>query len=56
MKHDTADHLHVEVPHPERAFRGFAHGGEGFRQDVVERLALRELLAELGGLRSQLGV
>ncbi len=38
VQHDAADQLHVEMPHLEAAHRGFAHGREGLRQEVVERL------------------
>src|SRR6202140_61305 len=37
----------------ERALGRLAHGGEGRNQEVVERLAVGELLAELGGARLQ---
>jgi hypothetical protein len=56
MEHDAADELHVEVPHAEHAHRCLPHGGERLGKDVVERLAARELLAELGGLRGKLFV
>ena len=42
--------LHVEVPHPQRAPRRFAHHGEGLGQQVVERRALLQARAELLGL------
>ena len=50
----AADQLHVEVPHVERAAAGLADDGEGFGQQVVERLAVGEPLAELDGLAAQL--
>ena len=56
VEDDTADHLDVEMPHSEDAGRCFAHGGESFGKNVVERLPVLELLAELGGLRLQLFV
>ncbi len=46
--------LDVEVPHVEEAAAGFAHGGEGGDQKIVERGALRELLAEVHGLPGEL--
>ena len=46
----AADQLHVEVPHVEHAPARLADDGEGLGQQVVERLALGEPLAELGGL------
>ena len=54
VQHAAADELHVEVPHVEHAAAGFADDGERLGQQVVERLALGEPLAELGGLRAQL--
>src|SRR5690606_13652434 len=56
MKDDAADQLHVEVAHAEHALRGFTHGSESFGKDVVERLALGKLLAELVRLGGQLGI
>ena len=38
------------MPHVHGAAAGFAHHGEGLGQQVVERLALDQPLAELGGL------
>ena len=49
MQHHAADQLDVEMALAEGALGGLAHGGEGRDQDVVERLAVRELLAEFGG-------
>ena len=37
----------------EHPLAGFAHGGEGRNQDVVERLALRQLLLEIRGPGAQ---
>ncbi len=54
VQHHAADQLHVEVPHVEHAAAGFADDGEGFRQQVVERFAVGDALAELGGLAAQL--
>ena len=42
----AADHLDVEVAHPEDAARPLAHDGERLRQQIVELLAFREALAE----------
>jgi hypothetical protein len=50
----AADELDVEVPHVEHAAPGFAHHREGFRQEIVERLALGDALPELGRLRPEL--
>ena len=41
---------------PQRALGRLAHGGEGRHQQVVERDAVGELLAERRGARPQLGV
>ena len=45
MQHHAADQLHVEMPLAEGALGRLAHGGEGGHQDVVECLAVGELLA-----------
>ena len=37
VQHHAADELHVEVALAERALGGFAHGGEGGNEEVVER-------------------
>ena len=44
--------LHVVVPHAEEPAAALAADGEGFDQEVVERLARVEPAAELGGLGS----
>ena len=56
MQRRTAHELHVEVALSERTLRDFAHRGEGFGHDVVERSAIVELLLELGGLALELFV
>ena len=53
MQHHAADQLDVEMALAERAFGRLAHGGEGRNQEVVQRLAVGELLAEFGGARLQ---
>ena len=50
----AADELDVEVPHVQHAAAGLAHHGERLGQQVVERLAVGEALAELDGLAAQL--
>ena len=50
VQHHAADQLHVVVPHVQHAAAGFADDGERFGQEVVERLAVGEARAELGGL------
>ncbi len=54
MQDDAADELHVEVPHVQRAFARLAYHRERFREQVVERFALGETVAELDGLAAQL--
>ena len=54
MQDDAADQLHVEVPHVQHAAAGLADDGEGFGQQVVERLAVGEPGAELVGLLAEL--
>ena len=49
MQHHAADQLDVEMALAERALGRLAHGGEGGHQEIVERLALGELLAEFVG-------
>ena len=49
VQHDAADQLHVEMPLAEGALGGLAHGGEGRNQNVVQGLAVRELLLEFVG-------
>ena len=56
MQHDAAHHLHVEMPHAQHPDGGFAHRGEGFGQQIVQRLARRQPLAELDGLRGQIRI
>ena len=53
VQRHAADQLHVEVAHLQRALAGLAHDGEGFRQQLVERLALRQALSEFVGLGAQ---
>ena len=53
VQHHAADELHVEMTLAERALAGLAHGGECRHQDVVEGLALGELLLEFFGPRAQ---
>ena len=56
VQDDAADQLDVEVAHVEDAAAGFAADGEGFDQQVVERLAIGDALLEFDGFRGQLGV
>ena len=54
MQDDAADELHPERAHTEHAPRGLAHGGVGFGQDIVKRLAPGKALLEFVGLGAQL--
>ena len=56
VQNDAADQLHVEVPHVQDAASGFAADGEGFNQQVVQRLAVCDALLEFHGFLGQLGV
>ena len=47
VQHHAADELHVEMALAERALGRLADGGEGGNEQIVERLAGGELLAEL---------
>ncbi len=52
----AADELHVEVPHVQHAAARFAHDRERLDEQIVERLAVRQALAEFHRLRAQLFV
>ena len=56
MQGDAANQLHIEVTHAKHAGRGLAHHGKGFRQQLVERLALLEGVLELRRLVGQLDI
>ena len=56
MEHDPAHQLHVEMALAQGALGGFAHGGEGLDQQIVELDAVGELLLEVPGTRAQLVV
>ncbi|MNS13705.1 hypothetical protein D3C72_453040 [compost metagenome] len=56
VQRDAAQQLRVEVPHPEHALARFAHNGEGFRQQVVQRRALRVSRSEFVSLGRQLRI
>ena len=56
VEDDAAHHLDVEHPLLRLAPARLAHGGERLEQQLVERLAVREALAELDRLRAQLVV
>ena len=56
MEDDAAHQLHVEMALAERALGRLAHRGEGLDQEVVERLAVGQPLAERAVRAAQLGV
>src|SRR5690606_19319928 len=51
---DTAQHLHIEMPHTEYALAAFAHNGVSLRQKVVQGRALLQPLTKLNRLGSKL--
>ena len=53
VQHHAADELHVEMALAERALRRLAHRGEGRDQEIVERLAGGQLVAEALGPGAQ---
>ncbi len=56
VQHHAADHLHVVMPLAQGPLGGFAHIGEGFRQDRIQALAAGDAGLEGLGLGPQLGV
>ena len=54
VEHRAADELHVEVPHVQHAPARLAHDGKRLWHEVVQRLALRQPLAELVRLGAKL--
>ena len=40
MQHESADHLHIKMPHPGGAHTGLAHQRESFRQNFVQDFLL----------------
>ena len=53
VQHDAAHELHVEGPQAEHPLGRLAHDGERLVEQVVERLAGGQALAELGRLGAQ---
>ncbi len=53
VQHHSADELHVEGAHADRAARGLAGGRECFRKDLIERFAGDEARAQLVGARAK---
>jgi hypothetical protein len=56
VQHHPADQLNVEVAHPQDTLAGFAHDGEGLRQEIVQGLTGVDAHAECVFLGTQLGV
>ncbi len=53
MQNDTADHLHIEMPHPHDTLGSFANRSECFGENIVERFTRRQAVAEKLGLLRQ---
>ena len=56
MEHHPAEHLNIEVAHPEHPLARLADNCECFRQQIIYRLAAREPFAELSRFQRQLFV
>ena len=56
VEHHAAHQLHPEGPLAQHPDGCLPHGGEGLRQDVVQRLTLGKAVLELGGLGGELGI
>ena len=56
MQHHAADHLHVEMALAQGALGRLAHGGERFRDQIIERGAGLHASAEVLGAGAQLRV
>ena len=54
VQDDAAHQLHVEEADAHRALERLADGGERLEEELVERLAVLEALAELGRLAGEL--
>ena len=54
MQSHATNQLHVKVSHFEHAPTGFAHYGERFYQQIIERFAIRDAFFELGSFATQL--
>ena len=54
VQHHAAYELHVEMPHVEHTLARLADDGKRFRQQIVERLTVRDALAELVRLVAEL--
>ena len=56
MQNVAADELHIEVPHVQDSFAGFASDSESFGKDVVQGRAVFEALFEFGCFGLELGI
>ena len=56
VQHNAAHQLHPVGTHPQYAVSGFPHGGEGLRQDIIQRLAVCQALLELRRFCLELGI
>ena len=56
MQHNSADQLHIEVPHLQNPYRGLPHRSKGLGQQFFQGLAIGVPLLELGSDSLQLGI
>ena len=56
MEHDAAEHLHAELALARHAVGCLANDGVCFRQQVIQRFAIFDALAEFHGLAAELFV
>ena len=56
VQHNAADHLDIKMAHTKTAHTGFAHGSEGFWQQIIEAGTTGQATSELIGLGAQCGV
>ena len=56
MQHHAANQLHIEMTHAQRTLAGFANGGEGFGQQIVQGFTFTVAFLEFVRLGQQLGV
>jgi len=47
VQRQSADQLHIEMAHTQRTARGFADGGKGFREQLVEPSTVLQTCTEL---------
>ena len=56
MQSDASDELNIEMTHVQDALARFAHHCEGFRNEIVQRLAVCNALPEFCGFGLKVGV